>query len=147
MSKTTAIRSVKQIVNVLLTAVLPLIVREPQSIAEWDGLAKGFQDIWGFPNCCLAVDGSLFEIEHPYDYEGWYCRKGFPAINVQIVVDHKAKIVSFDMRPGSSNGKATFNYSDFGVRLPYCIPAGKHIVVDAGYALTSQMMIPYPVRK
>jgi hypothetical protein len=132
MSKTTALRSVKQIVDVLTTSVPPFIVRQPQSIAEWDRLAKVFENIYGFPNCCLAVDGSLFEIERPYDYEGWYYRKGYPAINVQIVVDCNARIRSFDMRPGSANDKAVFNYSDFGVRLPHTIPSGNHIVADAG---------------
>jgi hypothetical protein len=45
--------------------------------------------------------------------------------------DYNARIRSFDMRPGSANDKAVFNYSDFGVRLPHTIPAGNHIVAGA----------------
>jgi hypothetical protein len=75
MNKTTAFRSVKQIVDVLVTSILPSNIRLPQSNLEWDAVAMGFEKICGFPNCCLAIDGNLFEIERPY--EGWYCRKGF----------------------------------------------------------------------
>jgi hypothetical protein len=50
-SKTTALRSVKQPVDVLTTSVLPFIIRQPQSIAEWDRLAKGFENMYGFPSC------------------------------------------------------------------------------------------------
>jgi hypothetical protein len=33
------------------------------------------------------------------------------------------------------------------VSLPNIIPAGKHIVADAGYAISSQVIIPYPVKE
>lgn len=145
MSKTTALRSVKQIVDVLVSVILPQIIRLPQCDQDWSRLIKGFENICGFPDCCLAVDGSIFEIERPYDYDGWYCRKGFPALNIQLVVDHKARVRSVDIRPGSANDKAVFNYSHFGTNLAKTIPAGKHIVADAGYTLSDCVMIPYPV--
>jgi len=35
----------------------------------------------------------------------------------------------------------------FGVTLPDTIPANKHIVADAGYAISKQVMMPYPVEE
>lgn len=95
-------------------------------------------------DCCLSLDGSFFEIERPYDYEGCYCRKGFLALNVQIVVYHKARVRARDIRPGSANDKAIFNYSHFGKMLPSVFPAVKHIVADPGYAIYGRGMIPCP---
>ena len=145
MSKATALRYLKQVVGILVTSILPLTVRLPQTDSGWDRLAKGFENICGFPNSVLAVDGCLFEIERPHDFEGWYCRKGFPAINVQMADDHKARVRSFDMRAGSANDKAVFNYSSFGASITDTIPPGKH--ERTGYAILEQMMTPYPVKR
>jgi len=77
--------------------------------AEWKDLATAFESIAGLPNTCLAVDGTLIEIDRPFDYEGWYSRKLRPQINVQIVCDARLIIRSYSMRPGSSNDKSLFN--------------------------------------
>ena len=93
------------------------------------------------------MHGSLFEIERPHEFFGWYCRKGYPAINCQLVVDHKARIRSYDMRPGSANDKSIFNYSDFGRRIVEILPARHLVVADAGYTLSRYVMIPYPIEE
>ena len=62
------------------------LTQTPDELAE---TCTGFEDFCGYPNVCLAIDGSLFEIEHPEDFEGWYCRKCYAAINAQIVIDYK----------------------------------------------------------
>ena len=47
-----------------------------------------FYQTAGFPNVLGAVDGSLIPIIAPKDNEPEYvCRKGFHAINVQVVAD------------------------------------------------------------
>ncbi|KAE9324344.1 hypothetical protein PF001_g3474 [Phytophthora fragariae] len=48
-----------------------------------------------FPGVVGAVDGTIIAIPRPHDFEGWYCRKGFPAVDVQAIVDH--------MRSSSNN--------------------------------------------
>ena len=53
----------------------------------------------------------------------WYCRNGYPAINAQVVVDHKTKIPVFDLRPGSAKDKSVFNYSSFGQNWDSLLPA------------------------
>ena len=47
-----------------------------------------FYQIAGFPNVLGAVDGSLIPIIAPNNNEPEYvCRKGFHAINIQVVAD------------------------------------------------------------
>ena len=143
MSKASACRFVREIIDVIVDCLSKNIVKLPTRIQEWNELAIGFESICGFPNCCLAIDGSLFEIERMFNYEGWYCRKGFPAINAQLVVDHTGRVRSYDLRPGSANDKSIFNYSFFGRNIHRLLPAGRYIVADAGYTLSSQIITPY----
>lgn len=145
MAKASAHRYLWQLIRVLENSIKPIFVTLPTTTVEWQQLCNGFEAICGFPRTCLAIDGSLFEIERPVDYEGWYCRKLFPALNVQLVVDYKGVVRSFDFRPGSANDKAVFNYSDFGKNIDKIVPKGMHIVADAGYKLTRRVMIPYPI--
>jgi hypothetical protein len=67
----------------------PQYIQIPSTTAEWILIGYEFEKIGGFPCTCASIDRSLIEIERPFDYEGWYCRKGFPAINLQGVVDSK----------------------------------------------------------
>ena len=86
MSKSSAWRYIDQIMNVLLLLGKKFI-RLPDTLEEWKLQSDGFEKICAFPNVCLSIDGVLFEIERPFHYEGWYCRKGFPAINALVAVD------------------------------------------------------------
>jgi hypothetical protein len=63
----------------------------PNTELAWDKVLIRFESVAGFPAVGDEIDGSLFEIECPADFEGCYCRKGYPALNVQVVVDHKKR--------------------------------------------------------
>jgi hypothetical protein len=143
MSKSSAWRYIDQILRVLIDAIGPWAVRMPQSLEEWEQMSEGFEAVCGFPDTCLAIDGVLFEIERPSDYEGWYCRKGFPAINALVAVDHEGKIRDFALRPGSENDKGVYNRSVFGSTIASLLPRGKVVVADAGYQLFVHCMTPY----
>ncbi len=58
-----------------------------------------------------AIDGRFA------DHEGWYCRKGFPAVDIQVVVDNLMPIRSFTILPGSQNGKSVFKKPGFASRI------------------------------
>jgi hypothetical protein len=75
MSKSTASRCVWQVIDIINHC---FTISLPATEQEWKTLRDGFKAICRFPNTYLAVDGSLFEINSPDDYEGWYCHKGFP---------------------------------------------------------------------
>ncbi|KAF4140546.1 DDE superfamily endonuclease [Phytophthora infestans] len=46
---------------------------------ELAAVEDGFYATAGFPDTIGAVDGTLVRIARPHDFEGWYCRKNFPA--------------------------------------------------------------------
>jgi hypothetical protein len=145
MGKASAIRYTWQVINVVNSQLLPIFVRLPRTDEEWQDMHQGFEAIGGFPNVAGAIDGSLIEIVRPADHEGWYCRKGYPAINFQAVCDYRRRFISFSIRPGSCSDQLIFNMSKFGRVDHKTIPNGFVWLADAGYKLTSLIMTPLPI--
>ncbi|DAZ94441.1 TPA: hypothetical protein N0F65_002759 [Lagenidium giganteum] len=48
-------------------------------------MSEQFEMRTGIPHVVGAIDGSLFPIKRLEDWDGWYCRKGFPARCHQII--------------------------------------------------------------
>ncbi|OWZ22551.1 hypothetical protein PHMEG_0002743 [Phytophthora megakarya] len=115
----------------------------PTTVAEWASVQTGFQQRAGVPLVCAAVDGTLIEVARFADFEGWYCRKGYPAVNLQAVIDHAQRFISFDLRPGSWSDKKIWAASDFGRRIDEILPSGGFILGDAGYTLSNTVLTPY----
>lgn len=147
MSIAAAYRYVWQVVDVLLcNSVKSQYFTLPTSDEDWGRLGDGFEAICGYPSCCcLAIGGMLVEIERPRQWEGWYCRKQFPAENVQLVVDAQCRVRSMDVRPGGITDKETLRYSRFGRNMAEILPEGTHIVGHTGYLLSKFVVVPYPV--
>jgi hypothetical protein len=114
MGKSTAWRCFWDVAKVLVEVVGPQLIQLPSTEEEWNELSDGFEEQFAFPRATLAIDGSLFPIERPEDYEGGYCRKKFPAINSLIAVHHKMRIRAYALRPGSEQDSGIFNRSAFG---------------------------------
>jgi hypothetical protein len=76
MGKSSAFRYIEEVLDVVIGRFGPRFICMPKSNEEWQELCNGFERICGFPDACLAIDGRLIEIERPFGYEGWYCRKG-----------------------------------------------------------------------
>jgi len=131
--------------DVIIWRLEPRFVYLPKSQSEWQELCDGLERVCRFPDAVLAIDGSLIQIERPLDYEGWYCRKGYPAINVQCVVDYKRRFPSFAMRPGAENDKGVYNRSEFGNTIHQLLPPNKVILADAGYQLFAHCLTPYEI--
>ena len=62
MSKTTAWRSIDKVLEVLVTIIEPMVIYLPTTTAAWHKCAVKFEATNGFPDACLAVDGTLIEI-------------------------------------------------------------------------------------
>jgi hypothetical protein len=77
-----------------------------------------------------AIDGSLIELERGGDFEGFYCRKGFPAFNVLAVVDHRKRYIATYISRGSNNDRGVYNDSALGFQN--ILPDGCYILGDAG---------------
>jgi hypothetical protein len=141
-SKTSAVRYIDQIL-VVAKLLSKRTIRLPRSIDEWEEIAKGFQSVRNFPDVAGAIDGTLIEIQRPEDHEGWYCRKGFPAINMQAIVNHKRQFISYSMGSGSRNDKSLWSSSTFGKNNESAIPPGMHLIGDSGYRLLPNLLTPY----
>jgi len=72
--------------------------------------------------------------------------KGNPAINAQIAVDYRARVIHHDFLSGSANGQSIWNYSECScvVESPQS-PASLHGFGDVGYTLTNKLWTPYTV--
>ncbi|ETV77180.1 hypothetical protein H257_09066 [Aphanomyces astaci] len=110
----------------------------------WELVREGFEE-HGFPNAYGAIDGSLIQVKRFDDFYGWYCRKGFPAFNMQAVVDHRMRFMSYSLRSGSQNDKALFNDSAFGQSCHTKVPPGGCFLGDAGYKLFAHVITPYSI--
>ncbi|KAG6951837.1 hypothetical protein JG688_00013565 [Phytophthora aleatoria] len=91
-----------------------------------------------------AVYGSLFAINRPADHKGFYCRKFYPALNMQAVVDHRCIFISLDIRPGLWSYQNIWNASRLGRTLSKVTPPGTCMLADAGYAVRLWLITPYP---
>ncbi|KAF7126411.1 hypothetical protein RHSIM_Rhsim11G0168600 [Rhododendron simsii] len=63
---------------------------EPYLISKITNMA--FEELTSLPNICGAIDGTLVKIHSlpaEIDPSTYHCRHGFPAVNVQLVADHK----------------------------------------------------------
>lgn len=147
MGRVTAHRYIKQVVKVVVRCLSKKYIHLPKTKEEWRAKAQAFEKLCNFPNACSAIDGSLFDIERPVDYEGWYSRKGRPSFNVQVVVDAKKLFMSYSILPGSANDRTLFKKSIFGELIHQVLPVECHILGDAGYTQYQHLMTPYPIRE
>ncbi|KAF0737409.1 hypothetical protein Ae201684P_006514 [Aphanomyces euteiches] len=99
---------VSQVVAVILSC-LEETVYVPRTTMAWMEIARGFEERGGIPNVVGVIDGCLVMVKRFKGPEGWYCRKGFPAFNMQGVVDDRLRFMSYSIRSGSQNDKCLFN--------------------------------------
>ncbi|ETV66984.1 hypothetical protein H257_16674 [Aphanomyces astaci] len=145
-SKTMVRTYTLQVCQVLCQCYLADAVGMPTSQAAWETIRGGFEDVAGVPNAYGAIDGTLIAIKRFTDYNGWYCRKGFPAFNMQAVVDDKMRFMSYSIHSGSQNDKALFRESQFGKSCHQNVPRGGCFVADGGYKLYSHILTSFALR-
>ena len=85
-SKTRCYNYCLQVMQVLTECHLSDTVALPKTPSEWSRIEEGFERLAGMPNVYGAIDGSLIPIKRLADFDGWYCRKGFTAFNMQGTV-------------------------------------------------------------
>ncbi|GMF57933.1 unnamed protein product [Phytophthora fragariaefolia] len=102
-------------------------------MTEWRRIELHFRCKRGFPGVVGAVDGSLIAIQRPADFNGFYCRNNYPAINVQGIVDADQKFMAIDMYPGSWSDKKMWKYAPSRRRFRENMPIETHLLGDSGY--------------
>ena len=100
-----------------------------------------------------AVDGWLVRIRSPGLNEcenpgKYFCRKGFYAINVQVIVDKSKRVLWRCIgAKGSSHDSPVFHESSLGRFLEFhaedLLRHGIYLVGDSAYALRSYLLTPY----
>jgi len=143
-SKTRAYEYCNQVFLVIQLCFVRETIAMPSTHEGWEEIRVGFE-AHGFPNVYGAINGSLITVKRFEDFTGWYCRKGFPAFNMQAVVDHCLKFMSYSLRSGNQNDKSLFNNSEFGRVCHQRVPLGGCFLGDAGYKLFSHLMTPYAI--
>jgi hypothetical protein len=137
---------VTEVVRVLIK-VSSRIIAFPSTMKEWRRVERGFASRHNYPAVVGAIDGSLLHIQRPRDFEGFYCRKGYPALNLQAIVTSDKRFLSTELRPGSWSDRKAWKYSAIGRHVHDVIPPGTHFIGDAGYALSPALMVPYMERE
>jgi len=121
-------------------------------------VAKGFSQTGShngiIAGCIGAIDGWLVKIRCPKTSDGFknitgfYCRKGFYAVNVQAIVNYNKEVLFRSiMCRGSEHDSSAFKRSPMYVRLmekfEELYNLGYYFVGDSAYALRSFLMVPY----
>ena len=85
-----------------------------------------------------AVDGTLVPILTPHvDAHVFICRKGYAAVNCQVVCDHQGIILDVVARWPGSTHDSFFRESSIGRLQPPGKSGGSSETVDILFALTS----------
>lgn len=111
-----------------LVDIAPQHIRWPNE-EEREITKTYFQQIKGFPNVIGCIDGTHIRIDRPKESaESYYNRKDFFSIQMQIVCNHKRKIIDvFIGFPGSVHDARIFRNSPLIEKLlnpelrEYCI--------------------------
>ncbi|KAG6614203.1 uncharacterized protein IUM83_10029 [Phytophthora cinnamomi] len=119
------------------------MVKFPDILGDWRRIKHGFKRKQGIPGVIGAVDGSLFQIQRPADYEGYYCRKDYTAINMQAIVDTGLKCMAIDMYPGSWSDKKVWNFAPSSSLVRTKMPVETHLIGDSGYTLYPWLLTPF----
>ncbi|GLD92604.1 hypothetical protein PINS_up001183 [Pythium insidiosum] len=93
MAKTTAHDHIAEVINVIMLLESSTI-RFPTDAAQLRKMAADFEKIAGFRGVIGAVGGTLIKQLCPADPVGWFCHKGYAAINMQASVDAKKRFTS-----------------------------------------------------
>jgi hypothetical protein len=146
-SKAEVSRSVSFVASILSSLARRKISFSSIPREELERIAEGFEYISVFPNVVGAIDGCLVKVQRPLDYEGWYCRKGFTAMNMQAICDHNMKILSYSIMSGCHNDKLLWSHSKVGQKCSSnsssVIPSGYHLIGDSGYTLYPWLLTPF----
>ena len=153
-----------------ISTVLADYVKCPTTTDEWQALSTVFEERWQLPNCIGAIDGKHIKILHPpQSGSDYYNYKGFYSIVLMAVVGPHAQFVFCDVgcQGRISDGGVLRNtvFYQALVRnklnipppaplnknatepLDECYPPIPHYLVgDDAFALSNNIMKPYPKR-
>lgn len=90
----------------------------PRDHRGWETIEASFALRHGYPGVVGAVDILLIEIEHPDAFDGCYCRKYYPALNGQAIVNMDNLFLSVEVCPSSWSDRKCWQFSAIGRSIP-----------------------------
>ena len=80
---------VQEVCKIIVDCLLDKYIALPRG--EWAmEVVRGFEEVWGFPQCFGAIDGSHITILAPHNSAAdYYNRKGYHSIVLQALVNHE----------------------------------------------------------
>jgi hypothetical protein len=97
----------------------PLYLKAPSGPSDWRRIAKGFQDVWHFPNCIRSIDGKHIVIQKPKHAGSEYHNyKQTESVVLMAVCDPMYKFISVDIgQSGSQSDGGVWESSALGQAL------------------------------
>ena len=140
-SQPTVCRTVHRITDAL-AKLSQQIISFPEDCSEVNTF---FLEYCGLPAISGIIDGTQIPIISPggENAELFRCRKGFFSYNVQVVCDHKLRIIDIVSGwPGSTHDSRVWNNSRLCTE--FCMKEKQGLLLgDSGYPLEPFLMIPY----
>ena len=137
----TACRAIHRVTNGLCRKIKDFVKFPDEN--SLPRIKDGFFNIRGFPGVIGCVDGTHIWIIGPHENEKDYVnRKGYYSINVQVICDHRGRIINIVAKwPGSTHDSRILRSSHIwdimeGGRIHGCI------LGDSGYPCRNWLMTP-----
>lgn len=138
--------SVSRAVQAVTYALLPLAaehIKFPASRQAMSDIQEYFLTHYHIPQVIGVIDGTLIPISTPsVDGHTYICRKGYPAINCQVICDHNCLITDIVARwPGSTHDSYIFTNSSVGQEAQNSNGHWR-LLGDSGYPLRPYLFTP-----
>ena len=136
----------------------------PEPTTEiWEQSAKGFEDVWQFPNCIGSIDGKHITIKCPNKTgSNHFCYLNKFSIVLMAIVGPDYRFICVDIGGyGKNSDGGIFDSSNMGQRfeaglmnipkdkpLPGQNESCSHVLIgDEAFALKPYLMRPFPYRQ
>ncbi|XP_041369781.1 putative nuclease HARBI1 [Gigantopelta aegis] len=135
-------RSIHSVSKALCNNINKYIKFTPQN--DLRSVKQGFYDIAKFPNVVGTIDGTLIPIKCPSNNDELYvCRKGYHAINVQVINDHRLICTDIMTKwPGGTHDSFMWNNSAIQERFASGEFGDSWLLGDSGYPCLPFLLTP-----
>lgn len=109
-------------------------------------IARHVMDHSGIPNCIGMLDGTLIHLTQMPERNGFsfMCWKKFPALNVQVIVDHECRFTAVELGwPGSVSDVTMWKKSHIWQQRSHYLRDNALLLADKGYPSSPYILCPF----